>query len=117
MIDIKFLRDQPDAVRASQRARGEDEEIVDAILGADERRRSSIAEFESLRSEQKSFGKLVAAAEGEKKAELVAAAKATSDRVKELQAVAASADVELAALIRRVPNIVIEGIPLSLIHI
>ena len=111
MIDIKFLRDQPDAVRASQRARGEDEGIVDAILGADESRRTSIAEFESLRAEQKSFGKLVAAAKGEQKAQLVAAAKATSERVKDLQAVAASADAELAALIRRVPNLVIEGVP------
>ena len=42
---------------------------------------------------------------------MVAAAKATSDRVKELQAAADAADAELAALIRRVPNIVIEGIP------
>ena len=111
MIDIKLLRDRPDAVRASQRARGEDEGIVDAILTADERRRSSIAEFEALRAEQKSFGKKVAAAKGEQKAALVATAKATSDRVKELQAAAATADGELATLIRRVPNIVIEGIP------
>ncbi len=111
MIDIKLLRDQPDAVRASQRARGEDEGIVDAILTADERRRSSIAEFEALRAEQKSFGKQVAAAKGEQKAALVAAAKATSDRVKELQAAADTADTELGTLIRRVPNIVIEGIP------
>ena len=111
MIDIKLLRDQPDVVRASQRARGEDEGIVDEILGADERRRSSIAEYESLRAEQKSFGKQVAAAKGQEKAVLVASAKATSDRVKELQALADAAEVELSALIRRVPNIVIEGIP------
>jgi seryl-tRNA synthetase len=111
VIDIKVLRDQPDTVRASQRARGEDEGIVDAILTADEARRSSIAEFESLRAEQKSFGKQVAAAKGEEKAALVAAAKATSDRVKELQAAAAAAEGELATLVRRVPNVVIEGIP------
>jgi seryl-tRNA synthetase len=111
VIDIKLLRDQPDAVRASQRARGEDEGIVDAILTADERRRSSIAEFEAMRAKQKSFGKQVAAAKGEQKATLVAGAKVTSDRVKELQAAAAAADAELATLIRRVPNIVIEGIP------
>jgi seryl-tRNA synthetase len=111
VIDIKLLRDQPDAVRASQRARGEDEGIVDAILTADERRRSSIADFEALRAEQKSYGKRVAAAKGDQKAALVAAAKATSDRVKELQAAADVADVELGALIRRVPNIVIEGVP------
>ena len=111
MIDINLLRDQPDAVRASQRARGEDEGIVDAILAADERRRSSIAEFEALRSEQKSFGKRVAAARGEQKGELVAAAKSTSDRVKELQAAADEAAAEFATLLRRVPNIVIEGVP------
>ncbi len=111
MIDIRLLRDQPDIVRASQRARGEDEGIVDAILTADERRRSSISEFESLRAQQKAFGKQVAAAKGEQKAALVAAAKATSERVKELQAAADAADGELAVLIRRVPNIVIEGIP------
>jgi seryl-tRNA synthetase len=111
VIDIKLLRDQPEAVRASQRARGEDEGIVDTILAADERRRSSIAEYESLRAAQKSFGKQVAGAKGEQKAALVVAAKATSDRVKELQAAAAAADVELAVLIRRVPNVVIEGIP------
>ena len=111
MIDIKLLRDRPDAVRASQRARGEDEGIVDAILAADERRRSSISEFEALRAKQKSYGKQVAAAKGEEKAALVAAAKATSERVKELQAAADIAADELATLIRRVPNIVIEGIP------
>ncbi len=111
MIDIKLLRDQPDAVRASQRARGEDEGIVDAILGADERRRSSIAGYESLRAQQKLFGKQVAAAKGEEKAALVASAKATSDRVKELQVLADAAETELSTLIRRVPNIVIEGIP------
>ena len=111
MIDIKLLREHPGVVKASQRARGEDEGIVDAILIADELRRSSIAEFEALRAEQKSFGKQVAAAQGEQKAALVAAAKATSDRVKELQIAADDAAAELATLIRRVPNIVIEGIP------
>jgi seryl-tRNA synthetase len=111
VIDIRVLREQPDTVRASQRARGEDEGIVDEILRADELRRSTIAEFETLRAQQKSFGKKVAAATGEQKAALVAAAKQTSDRVKELQATAAAADVELGTLVRRVPNIVIEGIP------
>jgi len=111
VIDIKLLRDQPDAVRASQRARGEDEGIVDEILKADELRRSSIAEFEALRAEQKAFGKKIAAAQGAQKAVLVAAAKATSDLVKVLQIATADAEAELATLIRRVPNIVIEGIP------
>ena len=56
MIDIKLLRDNPDAVRASQRSRGEDEGVVDAIRAADERRRSSLTAFEQLRAEQKTMG-------------------------------------------------------------
>ena len=36
MIDIKFLRENPEAVRVSQRGRGEDPAIVDSILAADE---------------------------------------------------------------------------------
>ena len=57
VIDLKTLRDQPDAVRASQRARGEDESLVDAVLAADERRREAIGAFESARAEQKAASK------------------------------------------------------------
>ncbi|HEX2704661.1 MAG TPA: hypothetical protein VHM65_02805, partial [Candidatus Lustribacter sp.] len=62
MIDIRIVREASDVVRASQRARGEDPALVDAILAADERRRSSLAEFEALRAGQKASGKRVAAA-------------------------------------------------------
>ena len=34
MIDVKLLRENPDLVRASQRARGEDQGLVDALLDA-----------------------------------------------------------------------------------
>ena len=59
MIDIKLVRDEPDRVRASQQARGEDPGIVDAILAADERRRSSLGDFEALRAEQKTVSRSV----------------------------------------------------------
>ena len=111
MIDIRQLRTDPDRVRASQRARGEDEGIVDAILAADEAHRSSLTEFERLRAEQKSFGKRVAAATGEDKAALVQQAKATSERVKQLQADAATAEEEFGSLLRRLPNVIEDGIP------
>ena len=130
MIDIKLLRENPQAARASQHARGEDEGIVDAILAADERRRSSLSEFERLRAEQKGTSKTV----GEVMGRLGAAKKAgaapedvhalekvanearraagdLSDRVKGLQAAADEAEAELGALMRRMPNIVIEGVP------
>ena len=36
MIDLRLVREHPDVVRASQRARGADESLVDALLAADE---------------------------------------------------------------------------------
>ncbi len=61
MIDIKAVRDDPDRVRASQQARGEDPSLVDALLAADERRRAAVLRFDTVRAEQKSLGKQVAA--------------------------------------------------------
>ena len=82
MIDIKLLREDPDLVRASQRARGEDEGVVDAIRAADERRRSSLTAYERLRAEQKSMGKDVARAQGDEKQALLARTKEISAEVK-----------------------------------
>jgi seryl-tRNA synthetase len=111
VIDIKLLREDPDRVRASQRARGEDEGIVDAILGAEQRRRSSLTEFEQLRAQQKSMGKQVAQAQGEEKQALLAQTKDLAARVKQLQADATAAEVELDGLVRQIGNIVEDGVP------
>ena len=83
MIDIKLLRDDPDLVRASQRARGEDEGVVDAILSADERRRGSLTAYERLRAEQKSIGKDVARAQGDERQALLARTKDLAARLPE----------------------------------
>ena len=45
MIDIKYLRENPDAVRASQKGRGEDVTIVDKVLAIDEIRRAALDKF------------------------------------------------------------------------
>jgi seryl-tRNA synthetase len=113
VIDIKLLREDPDRVRASQRARGEDEGIVDAILTAEQTRRSSLTEFEQLRAQQKSMGKQVAQAQGEDKQALLAHSKDLAARVKQLQTDAEAAETQLAALIRQIGNIVEEGVPVG----
>ena len=43
MIDIKFLRENPDVVRASQKGRGEDVAIVDRVIAAEEIRRAALS--------------------------------------------------------------------------
>ncbi|NLT53410.1 MAG: serine--tRNA ligase [Actinomycetales bacterium] len=111
MIDLRQLREDPETVRASQRARGADEHLVDAVLAADERRRSSLSEFERLRAEQKSFGKRVAQAKGEEKQQLLAEAKGMAERVKTLQAQADAAQEELRELALRIDNVIEPGTP------
>jgi seryl-tRNA synthetase len=113
VIDIKLLREDPDRVRASQRARGEDDGVVDQILAADERRRSSLTEFERLRAEQKSMGKQVAQAQGEAKQALLAQTKEMAARVKSLQAAASEAEELLDTLLRRIGNVIEPGVPVG----
>jgi seryl-tRNA synthetase len=113
VIDIKLLREDPDLVRASQRARGEDEGVVDAIRAADERRRSSLTAFEQLRAEQKSMGKEVARASGDEKQALLARTKQISADVKGLQVTADEALVELDRLLRTVGNVVEPEVPVG----
>lgn len=106
MIDLRQLRDDPDSVRASQRARGDDETLVDAVLAADERRRTSLAEFEAARAEQNAVGKEVAKASGEEKQHLIARTKHLAERVKSLKADADAAAAELDGLASRIDNVV-----------
>jgi seryl-tRNA synthetase len=113
VIDIKLLREDPDRVRASQRARGEDEGIVDQILTAEQVRRSSLTEFEQLRAQQKSMGKQVAQASGEDKQALLARTKEMAARVKQLQVDAETAEASLSTLLRRIGNIVEDGVPVG----
>lgn len=111
MIDLRTLRDDPDRMRASQRARGEDPGLIDAMLDAEQRRRSSLSRFESLRSEQKTFGKKVAQATGTEKAALVDQAQELAASVKAAQAAADDAEAELMRLQLQISNVVEDGVP------
>src|SRR5215207_2695134 len=111
VIDIKLLREDPDLVRASQRARGEDEGVVDAIRAAEERRRSSLTAYERLRAEQKSMGKDVAKVQGDERQALLARTREIATEVKSLQAAADEAQAELDALLRTIGNVVEPGVP------
>jgi seryl-tRNA synthetase len=110
VIDLRLLRDNPDVVRASQVARGDDPDLVDVALDADARRRSSLSEFENLRAEQKSLGKQVAKAQGDEKQALLARTKQLAQDVKQHQATATEAEQELDRVLYSIAN-VIEGAP------
>ncbi|RRO15166.1 serine--tRNA ligase [Saccharopolyspora rhizosphaerae] len=111
MIDLKTLREDPEAVRASQRARGEDESLVDALLSADERRRSAVSRADDLRAEQKQLGKQVGKAQGEEREALLARAKELAAQVKEAETAQSDADAELLRLQKAVSNVVEPDVP------
>ncbi len=111
MIDLRMLRDDPDRVRASQRARGEDENLVDVVLAADERHRSALSEFEQLRAEQKLIGRAVASARGEEKQALLQQVKVTAQRVKELEKQYREAGQQRDTAMRGIGNVILDGVP------
>ncbi|KAB2344794.1 serine--tRNA ligase [Actinomadura rudentiformis] len=111
MIDLRALREDPERLRASQRARGEDEAVVDTLLDLDERRRSALTSFESLRAEQKSFGKSVSKAQGDERQALLARAKELAQQVKEAEAEADRLAAELDTVLKVVPNLIEDGAP------
>jgi seryl-tRNA synthetase len=111
VIDLNLLRENPDAVKASQRARGRDEKIVDQAVELDAKRRKALADFESLRAEQNAHSKLVATAPKDQKASLVAEAGALSVKVKAANELAGSAAEELDRVIWQIENVVLDGVP------
>ncbi|MFF6775733.1 serine--tRNA ligase [Streptomyces sp. NPDC012637] len=113
MIDLRLLREDPDRVRASQRARGEDVALVDALLSADERRRSSGVRFDELRSEQKSLGKLIPKASPEERAALLQKAEQLKTDVKAAEAEQNEADETARALLLQLGNIVHPDVPVG----
>ncbi|CAM5324138.1 Serine--tRNA ligase OS=Streptomyces rimosus subsp. rimosus (strain ATCC / DSM 40260 / JCM 4667/ NRRL 2234) OX=1265868 GN=serS PE=3 SV=1 [Streptomyces rimosus subsp. rimosus] len=113
MIDLRLLREDPDRVRASQRARGEDVALVDALLSADERRRTSSVRFDELRAEQKSLGKLIPKATGDEKAALLKKAGELSAAVKAADAEQDEAKEETQSLLLRLGNLVHPDVPVG----
>lgn len=111
MIDLRLLREDPDRVRASQRARGESEAVVDELVRADEARRAAVGRFEALRAEQKQLSARIPKATGDEKAELLARTKELSRQVKEAEAAVTAAEEALRAAQLAVPNLVEDAPP------
>ena len=113
MIDIKFLREHPDVVRASQKGRGESVELVDQILAIDEKKRAAATEFETLRQEQNTLSKSVGAAKGDEKAALLENAKALADKVKAADTKRAQVEEQTKALILQLSNLLDTQAPIG----
>ena len=111
MIDPNLLRENPDAIKASQRARGNDEAIVDEAGKADATWRKALQEYESLRAEQNAAAKLVGAASKEDRPALIAAGQVLADKVKAALEIANAAETRLNELMWKIENVVIAEVP------
>ncbi len=111
MIDPQLLRDDPDAVRRSQAARGASVALVDEAIAADAARRSTIQDFEHLRAEQNAFGRRVAAAGPDQKPALLAEAQDLAARVKAAQQASTDAEADFIRIVGSIGNVVIDGVP------
>jgi seryl-tRNA synthetase len=111
VIDLKLLRENPDAVRQSQTSRGEDPALVDTLLAADTARRTAISTADSLRADQKSASKKVGAASAGERPALLEQAKELAEQVKAAEGAQAEAEAAFTAAHMAISNVIIDGVP------
>ncbi|MBW0015173.1 serine--tRNA ligase [Mycobacterium sp.] len=111
MIDLKLLREDPDAVRRSQVSRAEDPALVDALLAADAKRRAAISAADALRAEQKAASKSVGAASAEERPVRLQRAKELAEQVKAAEIAQSEAEAGFTAAHMAIPNVIVDGVP------
>ncbi len=116
MLDIKFVRENPDAVDKACESRNATWDR-DRFMELDERRRSLIAEVEGLQAERnavsKEIGQLMAAGKKDEAEAAKARVTANKERIAELDAARDEADEQLRALVSSIPNLPDESVPLG----
>jgi len=111
VIDLRLVRTDPDRVRASQRARGEDPAAVDALLAADERRRDAVSRADALRAEGNAASRAIRSASAGERPAMIARAQELKEQVRVAEGEQAEADAALRAAHLAVPNVIADGVP------
>ena len=117
MLDIKFIRENPDAVRENIKKKFQDAKLplVDQVLDLDERSRAAITEASDLRAKRNSLSKQVGMLMGQAKkdpskleeAEAVKAqVKANAERLAELETLEGQLAEEIRHIMLQIPNII-----------
>ena len=129
MLDIKFIRENPDAVRENIKKKFQDAKLplVDEVIDLDAKLRAAITEASDLRAKRNQlskangplFGKLKKA-EGAEKDEIqrqidanMAAVKANDERLKELETQEADFEAKLHHDMLLIPNIIDPSVPIG----
>jgi seryl-tRNA synthetase len=110
MLDLKLIREDPDAVRAALARRGGTFPI-DELIEIDARRRAVQARLDEMRAERKKGDKLIAKMQGAEKQELLDRLKGLSDQIASLEQEQAATAAELNRMLLEIPNIPHESVP------
>ena len=113
MIDLKVIRENPDAARASQKVRGEDPALIDQVIAADDARRTALTAFEALRAEQNVLSKSVGAAKGDEKTKILENAKELSAQVKAAESKASELTEKSQAILLKIHNLIDPDAPVG----
>ena len=119
MIDIKFLRENPDVVRQNIKNKFQDKKLplVDEVLALDEQSRLNKQEADNLRADRNKKSKLIGALMGQKKFEEAEQRKkevsAAAARLAELEAKEAEFAEAIKSRMMVIPNIIDPSVPLG----
>lgn len=112
MLDIKWIRSNPEEVKAGLAKRNASYDI-DAVLALDDKRKEIIAEVEEMKAQQNRESKLVPQykREGKDCAPIFAEMKALGDKIKVLDEQQKQVEEELRMMLLTIPNIPNERVP------
>ncbi len=124
MLDIRFIRENPDAVKENIKKKFQDEKLplVDRVLVLDEENRAAITEASELRAQRNTLSKQVGMLMGQAKkdpskleeAEAVKAkVKANAQRLTELEEKEAQLEGKIHRLLLVIPNIIDPSVPIG----
>ena len=124
MLDIKFIRENPEAVKENIKKKFQDEKLplVDEVIELDSKRRATVAEADQLRSDRNRLSKQVGMLMGQAKkdpsklAEAEAVKKQVTDeaeRLAALEKLEAELDAELHKRMLVIPQMIDDSVPLG----
>ena len=124
MLDIKFIRENPDEVRENIKKKFQDFKLplVDQAIEIDSRRRNAISEADGLRSERNQLSKKIGVLMGQAKKDpskrdeaenIKKQVTAQAERLKELEALENDLDAELRKILLQIPQMIDSSVPIG----
>lgn len=112
MLDLKFIRENPELVRKNIELKGENANL-DILLELDEKRRSIIVEVEQLKHKRNVVSNEIAKLKKEKQdaSSKIEEMRAVSDRIKQMDDELRQVEEEIRKELLRIPNLLHESVP------